>query len=291
MAEYIHFDTQEELNNILINAPAGVILVNDTLLNNRVFPDRVSIGFDFDGTISTFENGQLTSWQEVRRESRKIVSADGVDRMGQDYKTWGRDTTIEGQIAWADSTYKIYHDEGVTQNQLITVGQTLRIRLGFAEVAEQIVRRNGGLAVVTYGMSAVVEPGLNLTGLSVSPANGKTKIESDITLYAEQTEFDENGLISLRGVKPNTPRVLGANKHEYMDLFARLQSVPPEGVVFLGDAMHDLRAKGDGRGILIHHRENNSYTPSIEDVFNNCEYVLVGHSLVPLTDLINNFWR
>ena len=289
MNEFVNFTTQNELNDLLVNAPNGTILVNSPLLQNRPFPSKLAVGSDFDGTGTNFLGGQQTSWQEVKRLERGLISQEGVAAMDNDYDRWGKDTSYEGQLAWADHTYKIYHDNGVTRNQLEQIGRSLKLRNGFVELASGIISRTGDLAVVTYGMDAVVRPCLEQTDQTIGLPS--TYYSYGISLYAEQINFEETDIpesdhiISANGVIPNSSRVLGANKDEYMLDFARAKGLDSNSIVFLGDALVDLTAKSFGRGILIHHRESERYSPTPEEVFNQSEYILVGHSLTPLQSL------
>ena len=292
MSEYINFQTHAQFENLLVNAPDGAILVNTSLLADRNFTSDIVVGSDFDGTASTFEGGQMSSWQEVKRIERGLISQAGEEKMEAGYQTWGQDTTYEGQVAWANDSYSIYHEEGVTRRQFEEVGRTIRLREGFIEVAGQVIKRHSGLTVVTYAMSAIVEPCLKQNGLHVAMASND--LNSSIMLYAEQSEFESDepdAVLTKRGVKENTPRVLGANKHEYMEQFARLRRQDPTSIVYIGDALVDLKAKGLGRGILLHHRENQHYTPTSEEAFRNCEFILVGHTLSPLKGLLEDFNR
>lgn len=292
MPEFITFNRPEDLPRLLDNVKDGTFLVNVPLLNNRRFPRNPVFGFDFDGTATTFEGGQHTSWQEVKNPKRGLVSDEGIKRMAEDYVKWGRDLTLEGQTAWADSTYNIYYDEQITRRQLEAIGRSLKLRDGFVPLAQKITQDSTGLAVVSYGMQAIIKPALEQTGIPIHKPNAL--INSGVTLYAEETAFvsdDPSAVITKTGIRQGSPRVLGVNKHEYMGQYARLRQVDPTAVVFIGDAVHDLTAKGEGRGVLIHHRENNHYVPSPEDIFKWCEFVLVSHNLTPLTELLSDFQK
>jgi len=285
----ISFDTTDQLTNLLEEAPDGAVLVNKPLLSESSIPERnLAVGVDFDGTAIHFNN-QLTHWQEVRRPERRLISDAGRAEMVKHYRRWGRDRSKTGQKMWADETYHVYHNEGVTRQNLIDLGKLLDLRNGFTQLVGTVIANTGALAVVTYGMDTVVEACLGKTGFAVVSGNRPTSRADSIFLYAETIAFESHhpfAVITERGVRPRSGRVLGYNKHLYMARHAERLGVPPENVVFLGDAIHDLTARGKGTGVILHHREAEQYRPEPSDLVENAQYIVVGSDLKPFEELL-----
>ncbi len=230
---------------------------------------------DADGFLTVqgdFPSGksQGTVWQNIKvllnfpEEVRQAMLAD--------YKRWGKSTDLAEQLEWADETYKHYCRQNVNRRQIRFVAEKTQLRRGVANTLRRVIDQGNQVVIVSYGIKDILEQVLH-----------RNKLLDQIEVFADTLEYDKKGVVV--GADPNKPRIVGANKGDFVRKVLENLPNPDRTPVFVeGDSIHDLHMleavqnSGGNIGLYFDHsgQTNGDFT-----------YGALGNELYTLADVIS----
>jgi phosphoserine phosphatase len=243
---------------------------------------------DFDGFLTLVGHDPVTGrdqntvWQEVK--TKLNFSPENQALMAQHYATWGRAKDVDAQLDWSNATYGVYRSEGVTQDKMLQVADTIILRPGAKELVTGLQRSGYDIGIVSYGISDLIVPILEREGI----ADG-------VSVYADKLVYDSQGVVMGADARM---RVVAANKGDYAESF--IKQVGAEAAVGGGDSIHDvdmldaIRNRAKSLGVYFHH---DGYTGKKFDydglnqvVSNGCAHIAsinyADNSIAPVTQFL-----